>query len=444
MRRIAAQLCAAVEGSLPRATRVVRTEEGELPVFEEPLKEPTGEVVVSQVDEEAERLAFQKYCEEGKARALALGNRGPIRYGPDGKLAKEILDSYYEHGFYVLQGVIKGEELREIQESFEELLENAPSAKGSKVDKHGRPVKHPKVYQMGEPLTDNAFGARVGIWDWKKNAPYLDKWGKTYRNHLHMREPTPPEKAPETVPTMINHAIAFSDAALRIYGHPDLLRVAEALSGPDMTPFSENFYAKQPFLGTSTSWHQDPSSAWDTEGWGTDPNWDLGTVGFNYHLSIYHGTPEQSLWVLPGSARMGRVDMESLSASVGGTDRLPGAVPVLCEPGDVYIQSRLALHGAFPNQSPDFRATFQWGFHRKSTVLNKTMYKQVYTEDYLRKRQRMIQLAIDARRQKYPEEKAYVYQPFVGHEDECRWDATMKERQYGVYPEEHWKNGIAI
>ena len=119
---------------------------------------------------------------------------------------------------------------------------------------------------------------------------------------------------------------------------------------------------------------QDPSSAWDTEGWG-EPGFDLGTCGFNFHLSIYHGTPENTLWFLPGSPKMGRVDMKSLSELAGGSDRLPGMVPILCEPGDVYIQSRFGLHGAFPNQSPDWRATLQFGFHRKTTLLGKKMNK---------------------------------------------------------------------
>lgn len=383
----------------------------------------------SDTNDKNERAAFLQYCEEGRARALALGNRGPIRFGPDGKLAKEILDKYYEVGFYVLTGVVSSDEMRGLQEELEELLDNAPVVKGGKVDKHGQPVRRPEAYRgaMAKPLSDPIGGtSKVGIWDWKKGTPYLDKWGRNGRSHLKMREPKPPPGAPQLIPATIPHALAYSDAALRIYGHPNMLRVAEALSGPDMAPFSESFFAKPPFLGTSSAWHQDPSSAWDTEGWG-EPGFDLGTCGFNFHLSIYHGTPENTLWFLPGSPKLGRVDMQSLRESGDGSDRLPGMVPILCEPGDVYIQSRLGLHGAFPNQSPHWRATLQWGFHRRSTLLGKVMYnKTVYTAELLAKRSRMIQLAIDARRQTYPEETPYVYQPFLGKEDKCRWDEAKR------------------
>merc|ERR1712096_203756 len=138
--------------------------------------------------------------------------------------------------------------------------------------------------------------------------------------------------------------------------------------------------------------------------------------------------------MLPGSPKMGRVDVKALSAKSGGSDRLEGAVPVLCEPGDVYIQSRLGLHCAFPNQTAELRATLQWGFFPKASVLGKHTAQaasmqlgklgggqkppmKVYDEAFIEKRSRMVQLAIDARRQRYPLEAPYVYRPFKGREE---------------------------
>ena len=63
-----------------------------------------------------------------KARALALGNRGPIRFDADGRVAKEITDAYWEHGFYVLEDAVPEAELFEIRSEFEALLANARSA----------------------------------------------------------------------------------------------------------------------------------------------------------------------------------------------------------------------------------------------------------------------------------------------------------------------------
>ena len=121
------------------------------------------------------------------------------------------------------------------------------------------------------------------------------------------------------------------------------------------------------------------------------------------------------------------------------------------------MSGRLSLHGAYPNRSPDCRATLTFGFHRRKTLLGKQMSASpllgeakepspsssssssssmekrenmstyVYTEELLGKRSRMIQLAIDARKRKFPNETSYVYQPFLGREDECRWDEQRRD-----------------
>ena len=39
----------------------------------------------------------------------------------------------------------------------------------------------------------------------------------------------------------------------------------------------------------------------------------------------------------------------------------------------------------------------------------------------------LIQIAIDARRQRFPEEQSYVYRPLAGQEDANRWNETTRE-----------------
>jgi hypothetical protein len=39
----------------------------------------------------------------------------------------------------------------------------------------------------------------------------------------------------------------------------------------------------------------------------------------------------------------------------------------------------------------------------------------------------MIQIAIDARRQKFTDEQPYRYQPMVGHEEENRWSEATRQ-----------------
>jgi len=45
----------------------------------------------------------------------------------------------------------------------------------------------------------------------------------------------------------------------------------------------------------------------------------------------------------------------------------------------------------------------------------------------------LIALAIDARRQRYPDEKSYVYQPLVGEEDATRRNNAARKHQIKDY-----------
>ena len=49
---------------------------------------------------------------------MALGNRGPIRFNADGSLHDDILEAYWRYGFYVFEGVLKAQELADIEADF--------------------------------------------------------------------------------------------------------------------------------------------------------------------------------------------------------------------------------------------------------------------------------------------------------------------------------------
>ena len=54
-----------------------------------------------------EEAAMQAYLRDGERRAVALGNRGPIRFTPAGELHPEIVEAYWRCGFYVLRGRVE-------------------------------------------------------------------------------------------------------------------------------------------------------------------------------------------------------------------------------------------------------------------------------------------------------------------------------------------------
>jgi ectoine hydroxylase-related dioxygenase (phytanoyl-CoA dioxygenase family) len=239
-----------------------------------------------------------------------------------------------------------------------------------------------------------------------------------------MTELAPPKEAPEHVVQVVLGSLQFSDACLRVYGHPELLAVAEAINGDDFTPFNEALWIKHPGLGGPVAWHQDGWTHWDHS------DLDEGSHGFNFMGQLYGCNAANGLWVVPGSHRQGRADIKAM-VEAAGSDRLPDAVPLVCDPGDVAICNRQAIHGSFANTSPDVRVTINFGFHRRKCVLDVKSggvhnAVAVYDEAYIRKRSRLIVYGIDARRQRFPDEAPYVYKPFAGQEDEYRWTPESK------------------
>jgi hypothetical protein len=351
------------------------------------------------VDYGPEEVAMQVYCREGAARALALGNRGPIRF-VDGKLDPAILDSYRRHGFYVFEGVLKSDELADIEADLFGILERLPVKKGAPLDASGRPA-------LG---VDN----KAATLSWVK--PLSDPVGGTAavmgRHPVKMFEPKPADDAPEHVVQLILGSLQFSDAVLRLYGHPDLLRVAAAIHGDDFVPFNEAIWIKEPGRGGSVAWHQDGWTHWD------GPDLDGDTHGFNFMAQLYGCTPRNGLWVVPGSHLGGRADIKAMAAAAG-SDRLPDAVPLVCAPGDVAITNRQAVHGSFANTSADWRVTLNFGFHRRRSVLGVRSggvhnAVTVYDAARIRERARVIGYAIEARRQRFLDETPFVYAPQVG------------------------------
>ena len=239
-----------------------------------------------------------------------------------------------------------------------------------------------------------------------------------------MFEPKAAADAPKEIVYLILGSLQFSEAALRVYGHPQLLAVAAAINGPDFAPFNEALFIKEPGRGASVAWHQDGVTHWDS------PDWDEGAHGFNFMAQLYGCTPANGVWVVPGSHKLGKIDIKSVVAKAG-SERLPDAVPMVCKPGDVCITNRQTLHGSFANTSKDWRVTVNFGFHRRKSVLgvkgggvhNKAA---VYDAERIHERARVIGYAIDARRKRFPTETPFVYRQHAEAGETYRWDDTAR------------------
>lgn len=358
--------------------------------------------------------SMQEYCLAGEARAKTLGNRGPMRRGSDGRLHEDILDAYWQHGCYVFEGVVDPEEIELLRTDFADIIDGAPVDNGERLDRHGRTA-------LGQELARSPF---IMI------KPLSDPWGGTEllggRHPTQMTQPKPHDQAPQKVVFLISGMCQLSDAALRLYGHGDLLRIAAGINGDDFVPYNDATFVKLPGLGGSVSWHQDGVTHWDAA------NWDQGIHGFNFQVQLYACTAANCLWVVPGTHKQGRIDIKAKVAANGGSEYLPEAVPLLCQAGDVTVANRQMLHGSFANTSATPRISITFGFHRYASVLGargalSQSNDEVYDAKRIDERSAVVQVAIDARQKFYADEAPFAYAAFEGREDDYRLNPQTYE-----------------
>ena len=378
----------------------------------EPIVE-SFEPSAPQADYGEHESVMQAYFSSGRKRALALPNQGPLKFLANGDLYPDIRSSVDEYGFYVLKNVIGSDELGDIEKDVFDILERLPTTKGSSVDKQGRPA-----------LGVDCKGASL-FWSRPLGDPFGGTDRAAGRHPVKMVEPQPSADSPEQTVYLILGALQHSEALLRLYAHPDLLKLAASLNGEDFVPFNEGMFIKQPGLGASVAWHQDGVTHWD------NPEWDSSIHGYTFHAQLYGCTAANAVWAVPGSHRLGKIDISDWVAD-NGSERLPDAVPYICDPGDVVIHNRQLVHGSFANTSPDWRVSFTLGYHRRSSVLDVCSggvhnATAVYDEARIRERSRMIGYGIDARRQRFTNEAPYVYKPFLKSGEHLQWSTNAKE-----------------
>ena len=364
------------------------------------------EACANHYGEQAE--AMRSYLQEGQAAALALPNRGPLRFTESGALAEEIRAAYSKYGFYVFENVLSAEELEDIKADLDTMRAQFPTGPESQVN------------AAGEPALGADAKALTLVW----SKPLGDPLGGTElangRHQVKMFEPEADVEAPLAAPFILLGSLKFSDACLRTYAHPELLKVTESINGPDFAPFNEALFIKEPGIGAAVSWHQDGVTHWDS------PDFDEDIHGFNFMAQVYGSTAVNGVWVLPGTHKQGKLDIKALVAE-SGSERLEGAVPIVCNPGDVVMCNRQLLHGSFPNCGFEPRITVNFGFHKRSSVLGVMgggihSDAQVFDEEIVARRSRAIGYAIDARKQRFPDETPYHYQPLSAAANDYRWD----------------------
>ena len=357
--------------------------------------------------------AMKAYLINGEKNALAIGNRGPIAFDENGNLSSAIKEAYSKNGFYIFEGVLNNEEVEDIKEDLENLRQQFPIGPESTLNAKGEPAMNAESKSLtlvwSKPLGDPLGGTELA----------------NGRHQIKMFEPEAKEDAPMAVPLILLGSLQFSDACLRTYAHPKLLKVAESINGKDFAPFNEALFIKEPGIGAAVSWHQDGVTHWESE------NFDEEIHGFNFMAQAYGSTAVNGVWVVPGTHKVGKIDIKKKVAETG-SERIDGAVPIVCNPGDVVICNRQLLHGSFPNCGFEPRVTVNFGFHKRSSVIGTQgggihSEAQVFDDEIIERRSRSIGYAIEARKQKYPNEEAYKYYPFEQSGKSFVWNDNSRE-----------------
>ncbi|MDA0788973.1 MAG: phytanoyl-CoA dioxygenase family protein [Proteobacteria bacterium] len=356
-------------------------------------------------------IPWDEYYQNGRGKAQALGNRGPLRFDDNGRLTEDILGAYHLHGFYVFTGVMSAEESRELIQDLEAVIDNAPVARDNPVDSHGRPSTWAEYYSLSDSQSDDE---RAAV-------------------------------------SLVSHPLIMSDAALRAYAHPDLLKIAASINGQDFIPFTEAIQYKAAHSGF-TRWHQDGRTHWTAEGDALEQSDGSGkTHGFNLSIACSQCTPVNCLWVVPGSHRQWRLAGGGKFPPI--SEQIPDAVPALMEPGDCVIVNRSSLHGSYPNKTSRSRMTLLLGYHRRDSAIGTSTTNVhafirpekskpvTYSEEYILRRARMIPLAIDARRQRYPDEAPYEYSgTYIG---DGQWNEQARA-EISREGDEYWQRDITL
>lgn len=140
------------------------------------------------------------------------------------------------------KGAIAGQELVELQFDVERILEHAEAMHHAGQDAHTTVTNTPHWFA----------GMQAG------RMPPLGQDGRPDgRNPVSMDTFPVPSGAPESVLRSVGSWGRLSAAGLRLLGHPLLLAIAEAVNGPDFTPFggaNEEMIVKVPLYGSSVGW----------------------------------------------------------------------------------------------------------------------------------------------------------------------------------------------
>ena len=361
----------------------------------------------TRVDYGSEEAAMQAYLRDGEERAAALGNRGPIRFTKTGDLHPDIVDAYWRCGFYVFEGVLSRTSSPTSSATCTTSSSGCRSRTGATVDRKGRPAL--AVECEAPTLLGAAAGDPFGGTDRQRAASGEDVRAEA-RRRCAQGSGLP---HPGLAAVLRGVAARLRPSPIAGRGGGDQRSRLRALQRGALDQGARPRRARWP--GTRTARRT-----------GTAPTGTrASTASTSWPSSTAARPPTACGWCRDRTSAAGSTSRRRSRRP--GAERLPEAVPILCAPGDVAMTNRQALHGSFANTSKDWRVTVNFGFHRRRSVLGvkaaaSTTRSPPTTTSASASAPRLIGYAIDARRQRFPDETPFIYRPHADEGLTYRWD----------------------
>ena len=160
-------------------------------------------------------------------------------------------------------------------------------------------------------------------------------------------------------------------AFLHLYGHPHILRIAEAVLGPNFMPLRDAQQIKMPEYGAPVPWHRDPSHP-------------RTRTPLDIDVYLDAATPDNGcLYVVPGSHLWQGFDLQDMLDEHGF--HLPDAVPVVTEPGDIVLHSPNILHGSRATRGKPMRRICYFAYYDiEDLLLRGGRFDEAYVCSWLR------------------------------------------------------------
>lgn len=246
----------------------------------------------------------------------------------------------------------------------------------------------------------------------QESASSIIDWSWQAGRHADVAWSDDPDK-PGAIPVRIEYPVDKGRPIFELAGHPLLLRVMEAVVGPNLIPTWDSMVFKLEQGSPGIVWHRDGQMY---------PNAIAVTgPGRVVDVGIYldPASPDNGVWALPGSNYWAddkaAATLDELNS---GGWQTGDALPTRLNPGDALMHNILTLHGAPPARGSRRRVIY---FEYRPAEVE--YYLGPHTREYIGLKQKTLLDAIEARRSSEvgTGEEPFAYNPA----DAMRlWDDT--------------------